>query len=59
MARQKVTLQAGFGRGTFYWVTEVDAESEDEAVMAAENLFMAELEKGHEWEFEDFVVEPA
>ena len=57
MARQKVTLQAQLKRGTFYWVAEVDATSEEEAVVAAENLFLAELEKADEWEFSDFDVE--
>ena len=57
MARKKVTLQAQLPHGTFYWVTEVDANSEEEAVVAAENLFLAELEKADEWEFSDFDVE--
>ena len=59
MARKKVTLQATLPHGTFYWVTEVDAGSEEEAVVAAENLFMAEMENIDEWEFTDFDVSPA
>ena len=59
MALQKVTLQATIGRGTFYWVVEVDANSEEEAVVAAENLFLTEVERGEEWEFNDFLVEEA
>lgn len=59
MARMKVTLQATLKRGTFYWVAEVEAESEDEAVVAAEHLFEAEMEAGRDWAFEDFAVEPA
>lgn len=57
MAKQKVTLQASLPHGTFYWVTEVDASSEEEAVVAAENLFLAEMEKIEEWEFTDYDVE--
>ncbi len=57
MALQKVTLQANLKRGTFYWVAEVEASSEEEAVTAAENLFQAEMEKAGEWEFNDYNVE--
>jgi len=57
MAKQKVTLQASLPHGTFYWVTNVDANSEEEAVVAAENLFLAEMEKIDEWEFTDYDVE--
>lgn len=57
MALQKVTLQATIGRGTFYWVVEIDANSDEEAVVAAENLFLTEVERGGEWEFNDFLVE--
>ncbi|MCK0069110.1 MULTISPECIES: hypothetical protein [Kordiimonas] len=59
MALQKVTLQAKLKRGTFYWVAEVEAASEEEAVVAAENLFLAEMENAHEWEFSDYNVENA
>jgi len=58
MARQKVTLQASLPHGTFYWVTEVDASSDEEAVVAAENLFLTELDRIEEWAFSDFNVEP-
>lgn len=58
MKRQTVTLKAELSRGTFYWVATVDAESDDEAVVAAEHLFMAEVEKAGEWIFSDFQVEP-
>ena len=57
MAKHKVTLQAKLKRGTFYWVTTVDASSEDEAVVSAENLFLAEMETANEWEFDDYNVE--
>lgn len=59
MARKKVTLQAELPHGVFYWVTEVDAASEEEAVVAAENLFLAEMERIGEWTFNDFNVEEA
>jgi len=59
MAKQKVTLQATLPNGSFYWVSEVDATSEEEAVVAAEHLFLAEMEKIEDWEFTDFDVSPA
>jgi len=57
MSNMKVTLKAKLGRGEFYWVAEVNADSEDEAIVVAENLFVAELEKSQDWEFTDFEVE--
>ena len=57
MAKMKVTLKAELKRGTFYWVTSVEADSEEEAVVAAENLFAAETETADEWEFSDYDVE--
>lgn len=57
MAKMKVTLKAKLGRGEFYWVADVHADSEDEAIVVAENLFMAEMEKSQEWEFTDFEVD--
>lgn len=56
MALKNVTLKATLNKGTFYWVTQVNADSEEEAVVAAENLFLAELEKSADWEFEEFEV---
>jgi len=56
MAKRKVTLKASLPRGVFYWVTDVEADSDEEAVVAAENLFLAEMEKIDEWEFTDFEV---
>ncbi len=53
----KVTLKAKLGRGEFYWVADVHADSEEEAVVVAENLFMAEMEKSQDWEFTDFDIE--
>ena len=57
MAKKKVTLRAPLKHGTFYWVADVQADSEEEAVVAAENLFMNEIEQIAEWEFDDFNVE--
>jgi len=59
MAKQKVTLQATLPNGIFYWVCDVEAASEEEAVVAAEHLFLAEMEKIDEWEFTDFEIAPA
>lgn len=59
MALMRVTLKAEMKHGEFYWVTTVHADSEDEAIVAAENLFQAEMERGNEWEFSDFNVDLA
>ena len=56
MTQKRVTLKAELERGVFYWVADVNADSEEEAVTAAENLFAAEMEKNREWEFNDFDV---
>ena len=56
MARKRVTLKTSLNKGEFYWVAEVEADSEEEAVVAAENLFLAEIERIEEWEFTDFDV---
>lgn len=56
MARMTVTLKAKLKRGSFYWVATVDAESDDEAVVAAEHLFQEEMEKADEWSFDDFEI---
>lgn len=57
MGLKSVTLQAKLKRGTFYWVASVDADSDEEAVVAAENLFLKEMETSSEWEFTDYNVE--
>ncbi len=56
MARMNVTLKTEMNRGSFYWVSTVDAESEEEAVVAAEHLFQEEMDKAGDWSFEDFDV---
>jgi len=53
MARYKVTLKAELKRGSFYWVATVNADSEEEAEIAAEHLFMAEMENTADWHFSD------
>ena len=52
-----VTLKAEMKRGALYWVCDVDAASEEEAVTAAQHLFEAQTETGREWSFTDFDVE--
>lgn len=57
MASYKVTLKADLERGYFYWVSTVNADSEDEAMIAAEHLFMAEMENSRDWNFSDSDIE--
>ncbi len=56
MTRKQVTLKTTLAHGEFYWVTNVEADSEEEAIVAAENLFLAEIERIEDWEFTDFDV---
>ncbi len=58
MARMIVTLKAEMKRGNFYWVATVDAESKEEAIVAAEHLFQEEMDKAGDWSFTDFEVAP-
>lgn len=51
MAKYHVTLQAELSRGLLYWVSDVEAGDEDEAMRRAEELFMKELETAEEWSF--------
>ena len=51
MAKYHVTLQAELSRGLLYWVSDVEAADEDEAMRQAEELFMKELETPEEWSF--------
>lgn len=57
MATFKVTLKADLKRGSFYWVSTVQADSEEEAMTASEHLFMAEMENVNDWTFSDSDVE--
>lgn len=51
LAKFHVTLQAELSRGVLYWVSDVTAGDEDEAMRQAEALFMKELETPEEWSF--------
>ncbi len=57
MSNYKVTLKSEVKLGTFYWVTNVTADSEDEAVNAAENMFLTQLASSDEWDFTDYDAE--
>ncbi len=57
MASYRVTLKCDVKLGTFYWVTEVEADGEDEAVNTAENRFLAQLSDTEEWDFTDYDAE--
>ncbi len=59
MSRQTVTLKAELPNGTLYWVTEVNAETEEEAVAAAEELFLSQIEDRADWHFSEFEVTSA
>ena len=59
MPKYHVTLMSRLKRGTFYWTCDVTAGSEDEAVVAAENLFDAEVASARDWTFDEFQAEPA
>jgi len=54
-----VTLKAEVAKGTFYWVCDVHARSEEEALTSAQHLFEAETEKTEDWSFSDYDVEQA
>lgn len=57
--KYEVTLHTNLKLGSFYWVAVVEADSEEEAAMAAEALFEEQMDSGEEWSFEDFSAEPA
>ncbi len=57
MAAYKVTLKSDVKLGTFYWVANVTAGSEDEAINTAENLFLEQLNSSDEWDFTDYDAE--
>ena len=54
-----VTLKAELNKGTLYWVCDVEAATEEEAITAAQHLFEAQLEAGDDWSFSDYDVEQA
>ncbi|MDA0708520.1 MAG: hypothetical protein O2963_05560 [Proteobacteria bacterium] len=57
MAKYNVTLKSELKRGVFYWVATVTADSEDEAIVAAEHLFLDEMNGAKEWNFTDYDAE--
>ncbi len=57
MTAFSVTLKSEVKLGTFYWVVNVNADSEDEAINTAENLFLEQLNSSDEWDFTDYDVE--
>ena len=56
--KYRVTLKAPLKRGTLYWVADVEADGEDEAIVAAEHRFEAQMEAPEEWSFDEYDVEP-
>lgn len=57
MAAYRVTLKSEVKLGTFYWVANVTADSEDEATNTAENLFLEQVSSSDEWDFTDYDAE--
>lgn len=57
MSAYKITLKSDLSHGTFYWVTNVNAASEEEAVTAAENLFLEQISNAIDWDFSDYDAE--
>jgi hypothetical protein len=51
VAKYHVTLQAELSRGVLYWVSDVTAGDEDDALRQAEAIFLKELETPEEWSF--------
>lgn len=58
MAKFHVTLKATLPGGELYWVADVRAADEDDAMQQAENLFMAVLDSDLEWSFTEADIEP-
>jgi len=57
MAKYHVTLKANLSDGELYWVADVAAGNEDDAMAAAEALFARQLESAAEWSFAEADVE--
>ncbi|MDG1857538.1 MAG: hypothetical protein P8I94_00460 [Emcibacteraceae bacterium] len=57
MSSYKITLKSDLKLGTFYWVTTVKANSEEEAVTAAEHTFLEQIDKVADWDFSDYDAE--
>ncbi len=58
MAKYHVTLKANLSDGALYWVTDVNAATEDAAMTEAETLFARQMETAAEWSFSEADVEP-
>ncbi len=57
MPKYSVTLKAQLSRGEMYWVSEVVADDEDDAMAKAEDAFFAELDEPSQWSFGEADVE--
>ena len=57
MSAYKVTLKSDLKLGTFYWVSTVNADSEEEALTVAEHLFLEQISNNTEWDFSDYEAE--
>lgn len=57
VAKFRITLKTTLRRGELYWVAEVEAADEDEAMAKAEEAFLAELDNPAEWAFDEADVE--
>ena len=58
MSKKQVTLKAVLGKGVFYWVCEVEADTDEEAIVAAEHLLLSETSDNDDWQFNEFDVQP-
>jgi len=58
MAKFHVTLKANLSDGELYWVSDVQADTEDAAMAVAEEHFTRQLDKAAEWSFSEADVEP-
>lgn len=56
MAKQRVTLKADLPNGTFFWVTEIEVEKEEDAVIAAEEMFLSEVDSISDWHFSEYEI---
>lgn len=55
----KVTLKAELGAGILYWVADIDSDSDENAMAAAEALFLEAIDDGTDWAFTDYDVAPS
>ena len=54
MFTYKITLKSDLNHGTFYWVTNINAQCEEEAVTAAEHLFLEQIGASNQWDISDY-----